>query len=54
VRILNLDEIRGRINDEDLILAMRGALIAQARGECSTPMPMHLDTANGGEEEDSL
>ncbi len=28
---------------------MREALIAQARGECSTPMPMHLDTANGGE-----
>jgi ornithine cyclodeaminase len=49
VRILKLDEIRGRINDEDLILAMREALIAQARGECSTPMPMHLDTANGGE-----
>jgi ornithine cyclodeaminase len=28
---------------------MRLALMAQARGECSTPMPMHLDTANGGE-----
>src|SRR5271165_1839744 len=28
---------------------MRDALMAQARGECSTPMPMHLDTANGGE-----
>ena len=28
---------------------MREALIAQARGECTTPMPMHLDTANGGE-----
>lgn len=28
---------------------MREALIAQARGECLTPMPMHLDTVNGGE-----
>jgi ornithine cyclodeaminase len=49
VRILNLSEIRARINDGAIILAMREALIAQARGECSTPMPMHLDTANGGE-----
>jgi ornithine cyclodeaminase len=49
VKILNLEEIRGRIDDHAVILAMREALIAQARGECSTPMPMHLDTANGGE-----
>jgi ornithine cyclodeaminase len=49
VRILNLSEIQTRINDGEAILAMREALIAQARGECSTPMPMHLDTANGGE-----
>ncbi|HVO99842.1 MAG TPA: hypothetical protein VMT15_17340 [Bryobacteraceae bacterium] len=28
---------------------MREALIAHARGECRTPMPMHLDTSNGGE-----
>jgi ornithine cyclodeaminase len=49
VRILNLGEIRARIDDFAVILKMREALIAQARGECSTPMPMHLDTANGGE-----
>ncbi len=49
MRILNVDEIRGRIRDEQVILGMREALIAQARGECSTPMPMHLDMANGGE-----
>jgi len=49
VRILNLYEIQARINDGEAILCMREALIAHARGECSTPMPMHLDTANGGE-----
>jgi ornithine cyclodeaminase len=49
VRILELEQIRARIEDGAVILRMREALIAQARGECSTPMPMHLDTANGGE-----
>ncbi len=49
MRILSLEQIKARIDDDAVILAMRDALIAQARGECSTPMPMHLDTANGGE-----
>jgi ornithine cyclodeaminase len=49
VRILDLEQILARIDDYAVILRMREALIAQARGECSTPMPMHLDTANGGE-----
>ncbi len=49
MRILTLSEIRSRIDDREVILKMREALIAQARGECSTPMPMHLDTSNGGE-----
>ncbi len=49
MRILNLFEIQALINDEEAIACMREALIAQARGECSTPMPMHLDTVNGGE-----
>jgi ornithine cyclodeaminase len=49
MRVLDLEEIRARINDGAVILRMRDALMAQARGECSTPMPMHLDTANGGE-----
>ena len=30
------------------IAAMREAVIAQSRGECDTPMPMHLDLASGG------
>jgi ornithine cyclodeaminase len=49
VRILTLSEIQSGIADQEVILKMREALVAQARGECSTPMPMHLDTANGGE-----
>jgi len=49
VRILELEQIRGRIDDDAVILRMREALIAHARGESSTPMPMHLDTLNGGE-----
>jgi len=49
VRILTLDEIKARIDDDLAIERMREALRAQARGECQTPMPMHLDTANGGE-----
>jgi ornithine cyclodeaminase len=28
---------------------MRAALIAHSRGECETPMPMHLSADNGGE-----
>ena len=27
---------------------MRDALIAHSRGECDTPMPMHLDIARNG------
>lgn len=49
MRILNLDEIKARIDDNAVIAHMREALIAQARGECQTPMPMHLATAAGGE-----
>ena len=49
MRILNLEKICARIDDRAVIGRMREALIAQARGECSTPMPMHLDVANGGE-----
>jgi ornithine cyclodeaminase len=49
VRILTLDEIKTRIDDLAVIDHMREALIAQSRGECDTPMPMHLSTANGGE-----
>jgi ornithine cyclodeaminase len=49
MQVLTLDQIRGRIDDLAVIDCMRDALIAQSRGECDTPMPMHLDTNNGGE-----
>lgn len=53
MRILRLDEIKARIDDIAVIERMREALIAQARGECDTPMPMHLSIdprgAGGGE-----
>jgi len=42
VQILTLDQIRERIDDLAVIDCMREAVIAQARGECDTPMPMHL------------
>jgi ornithine cyclodeaminase len=49
VQILNLEDIRGRIDDAVLIDRMRDALLAQSRGECDTPMPMHLDIEPGCE-----
>jgi len=49
VQILTLEDIRGRIDDALIIDRMRDALLAQMRGECETPMPMHLDIAPGGE-----
>jgi ornithine cyclodeaminase len=47
MRVLTLEEIRPLIDDLKVIDAMRGALIAQSRGECDTPMPMHLATGRG-------
>jgi ornithine cyclodeaminase len=47
VLILALDEIRRRIDDDAVIDRMRDALIAQSRGECETPMPMHLNPGGG-------
>jgi len=47
MRILTLDEIRARIDDAAIIGCMRDALIAQSRGECETPMPMHLNPPGG-------
>jgi ornithine cyclodeaminase len=47
VRILNLEEIRGALDDTKAIDYMRAALIAHARGECDTPMPMHLEIGGG-------
>jgi ornithine cyclodeaminase len=45
VRIINLAQIQGALVDRDIIARMREALIANSRGECDTPMPMHLDIA---------
>jgi ornithine cyclodeaminase len=44
---MTLEQIRARINDAAAIDRMRDALIAQARGECDTPMPMHLYPGEG-------
>jgi ornithine cyclodeaminase len=46
LRIIELSEIRCALAYPDLINCMRDALIAQSRGECDTPMPMHLDIAS--------
>lgn len=46
LRIFALSEIRRALAYPDLIHCMRDALIAQSRGECDTPMPMHLDIAS--------
>ena len=43
MRILELPEIRRTLVDSEIVNLMRDALIAQFRGECETPMPMHLD-----------
>ena len=45
MRILDLPEIRQRIVFSEIVDLMRDALIAQSRGECETPMPMHIDIA---------
>ncbi|HEX3477697.1 MAG TPA: hypothetical protein VHT91_21900 [Kofleriaceae bacterium] len=51
MKLIGPDEIRRRIGAAQAIAAMRDAVLAQARGECDTPMPMHLDlsAAGGGE-----
>jgi ornithine cyclodeaminase len=42
MKIIDLEAIHDLFDDCEAIAAMRDALIAQARGECDTPMPMHL------------
>ena len=41
-RVIELPEIRQALVYSEVIDRMRDALIAQSRGECDTPMPMHL------------
>ena len=48
MRVVGAEEIRRSIDFAQAIAAMREAVIAQSRGECDTPMPMHLDLASGG------
>ncbi len=43
MRIVELSEIRRSLNYPEVIDRMRDALIANSRGECDTPMPVHLD-----------
>jgi len=49
MRILSLPEIRQSLRYGEIIDRMRDALIAYSRGECDTPMPMHLDIAGAAE-----
>jgi ornithine cyclodeaminase len=48
MKILGQEEIRRSVRLSGAIAAMREALIAQSRGECDTPMPMHLDLSAAG------
>ena len=43
MKLVPLAEIQACLNYSQIIDSMRDALIAQSRGECETPMPMHLD-----------
>lgn len=45
MKAIDLETIRRTIVFAELIDTMKEALIAQARGECDTPMPMHLGVA---------
>jgi ornithine cyclodeaminase len=48
VKIFEQDELRRLVSAPQAIAAMRDAVLAQARGDCDTPMPMHLDLSAGG------
>ncbi|MGH9367393.1 MAG: ornithine cyclodeaminase family protein [Thermoanaerobaculia bacterium] len=48
MRTVSLEEIRSAVDFLEVIAAMREAVIAQSRGDCDTPMPMHLSI--GGED----
>ena len=45
MQTFDLVQIKRCLSLPEVIDAMREALVAQARGECDTPMPMHLDIA---------
>ena len=48
MKIVGQDEIRRSVSRSAAIAAMREAVLAQSRGDCDTPMPMHLDLSSGG------
>ena len=48
MRVVPFEDVRRSVAPPAAIAAMREALLAQERGECDTPMPMHLDVASGG------
>ncbi len=50
MHVLDLPEIQRTLCYRDVIDRMRDALVANSRGECDTPMPMHLDIAQSGGE----
>ena len=43
MEVIDFAEIQRRLDYAAIIQLMRAALIAQSRGQCDTPMPMHLD-----------
>jgi ornithine cyclodeaminase len=45
MRIIHLPDLKHKLVYREVIARMRDALIAHSRGECDTPMPMHLDIA---------
>src|SRR5437763_475927 len=46
MQILDLPRIQRALVYPEVIGRMRDALIASSRGQCDTPMPMHLDIAD--------
>jgi ornithine cyclodeaminase len=48
MNVIGPENIRGAVSRAAAIAAMREAVIAQSRGDCDTPMPMHLDLEAGG------
>ena len=48
MKVVSQEEIRRLVSLPAAIAVMREAVIAQSRGECDTPMPMHLDLSTGG------
>jgi ornithine cyclodeaminase len=50
MQTFTLAEIRRAVSFPEVIGAMRDAVVAQSRGECDTPLPMHLSV--GGPEEE--